>query len=111
MKAKLLSEIESFKAKEEAYKKAITAATSQIEEYEAEKALTEVEVAKKNKMYEIIMGDDGLKTLVALKKRADENPDFKQEYQEFLTEFYEANTGNNISNLVANAKKSEKAAL
>lgn len=107
----LVSQLEQFKAKEEAWKSSMQKAMEEISSYESERALTELEVSKKNKIYEIVMGDDWLKTLLALKKQAAENPAKEADFKEFLTEFYEQHTGNKISELVSNVAKSEKEAL
>lgn len=107
----LMLQIQQFQAKEQAYKDAMDKALQEIGSYESERALTELDVSKKNKIYELVMGDDSLKTLLALKKQADENPDKETDFKEFLNEFYEKHSGNKISDMVNKVNKSEKMAL
>jgi len=49
--------------------------------------------------------------LIALKKQAIDDPEKEQEYKDFLTEFYESQTGKDISQIVQEKNKLEKAAL
>lgn len=110
-KEALLAQIQELTEAAKNWEKVATEATSQVSKAEAEKNLTAVEAAKMSKVYELVMDDEWLKSLIAYKKKSDEDPSYKDKLIDAARDFYEGVSWQSISDWVVRERKAEKTAL
>lgn len=103
-KKALIDQIDQWKKLAMGYK-------DQASKAESEKNLADVELSRMGKIYELVMDDEGLKSLVAYKKKSEEDPSYKSKLVDAARDFYEGISGQSIGDLVAWAKKEQKKAL
>jgi hypothetical protein len=76
-----------------------------------EKFTLESDLREKSKIADIVINDDSLKSLVAYKSKAEDNPEYKTKYVDTLKSMLEAATGISLDDLTATSRKAEKSMM
>ena len=76
-----------------------------------DKFTLESDLREKSKIAEVVINDDSLKSLVAYKSKAEDNPEYQAKYVDVLKSMLEAATGISLDDLTATSRKAEKSMM